>query len=91
MPRGEGFRFTEKIRGGAIPKQYIPAVEQGVRDAMVKGPLGFPVVDVAVTLTDGSYPQRRFERTRLPHRRADRDAARRWRRPRRTCSNRCSR
>ena len=55
LPRGEGFRFTEKIHGGAIPRQYIPAVEQGVRDALAKGPLGFAVVDVAVTLTDGSY------------------------------------
>jgi elongation factor G len=55
LPRGEGFRFDEKIHGGAIPKQWIPAVEQGVRDAMQKGPLGFPVVDVAVTLVDGSY------------------------------------
>lgn len=55
LPRGEGFRFTETIHGGAIPRQYIPAVEQGVRDALAKGPLGFPVVDVAVTLTDGSY------------------------------------
>ena len=55
LPRGEGFRFEEKIHGGAIPKQYIPAVEDGVREAMVKGPLGFPVVDVAVTLIDGSY------------------------------------
>jgi elongation factor G len=55
LPRGEGFRFEEKIHGGAIPRQYIPAVEQGVRDACAKGPLGFPVVDVAVTLTDGSY------------------------------------
>ncbi len=55
LPRGEGFRFTEKIHGGSIPKQWIPAVEQGVKDAMAKGPLGFPVVDVAVTLTDGSY------------------------------------
>ena len=53
--RGEGFKFTEKIHGGAIPKQWIPAVEQGVRDAMAKGPLGFPVVDCAVTLVDGSY------------------------------------
>jgi len=53
--RGEGFRFDEKIHGGAIPKQWIPAVEQGVRDAMSKGPLGFPVVDCAVTLIDGSY------------------------------------
>ena len=55
LERGEGFRFEEKITGGAIPKQYIPAVEQGVRDAMEKGPLGFVVVDVAVTLTDGSF------------------------------------
>ena len=55
LDRGEGFRFEEKIHGGAIPKQWIPAVEQGVRDAMQKGPLSFPVVDVAVTLTDGSY------------------------------------
>ncbi|MDT9597699.1 elongation factor G [Sphingosinicella rhizophila] len=55
LPRGEGFKFNDRITGGAVPKQWIPAVEQGVRDAMVKGPLGFPVVDVAVTLTDGSY------------------------------------
>jgi elongation factor G len=55
LARGEGFRFEEKIHGGAVPRQYIPAVEAGVRDAMAKGPLGFPVVDVAVTLLDGSY------------------------------------
>ena len=55
LPRGEGFRFDDRISGGAIPKQYIPAVEQGVRDAMAKGPMGFPVVDVAVTLSDGSF------------------------------------
>jgi elongation factor G len=55
LERGEGFRFDDKITGGAIPKQYIPAVEAGIRDAMEKGPLGFPVVDVAVTLTDGSF------------------------------------
>jgi elongation factor G len=55
LARGEGFRFDDRITGGAIPKQYIPAVEAGVRDAMEKGPLGFPVVDVAVTLTDGSF------------------------------------
>jgi elongation factor G len=55
QPRGQGFCFEEKITGGAVPRQWIPAVEQGVRDAMIKGPLGFPVVDVAVTLTDGSY------------------------------------
>lgn len=55
LQRDEGFRFEERITGGAIPKQWIPAVETGVRDAMEKGPLGFPVVDVAVTLTDGSF------------------------------------
>jgi len=53
--RGAGIAFAEQIHGGAIPRQYVPAVEQGVRDACLKGPLGFPVVDVAVTLTDGSY------------------------------------
>ncbi|HXH52963.1 MAG TPA: elongation factor G [Sphingomicrobium sp.] len=55
LPRGSGFQFEEKIHGGSIPRQYIPAVEDGVREAMAKGPLGFPVVDVAVTLVDGSY------------------------------------
>jgi elongation factor G len=55
LSRGEGFKFEEKIHGGAIPKQWIPAVEQGVRDAMATGPLSFPVVDVAVSLIDGSY------------------------------------
>ncbi|MFD1612099.1 elongation factor G [Sphingomonas tabacisoli] len=55
LPRGSGFVFEDKITGGAIPRQYIPAVEAGIKDAMEKGPLGFPVVDVAVTLTDGSF------------------------------------
>ena len=55
LGRGEGFVFEEKIHGGAVPKQWIPAVEEGVREAMVKGPLGFHVVDCAVTLVDGSY------------------------------------
>ena len=55
LGRGEGFHFEEKIHGGSIPKQWIPAVEDGVREAMHKGPLGFPVVDLAVTLIDGSY------------------------------------
>lgn len=57
LRRGEGFRFDDRITGGVVPKQWIPAVEAGVRDAMEKGPLGFPVVDVAVTLTDGSWHQ----------------------------------
>ncbi len=55
LPRGSGFKFEEKIHGGSIPKQWIPAVEEGVREALEKGPLGFQVVDVAVTLVDGSY------------------------------------
>jgi elongation factor G len=55
LPRGSGFQFAERITGGAIPRQWIPAVEQGIREAMQKGPLGFPVVDVAVALIDGSY------------------------------------
>ena len=55
LERGEGFRFEDRITGGAIPRQWIPAVEQGVRDAMAKGPLGAQVVDVAVALVDGSF------------------------------------
>ncbi len=53
--RGDGFTFASRITGGVVPKQWIPAVEQGVRDAMAKGPLGFPVTDVAVALTDGAF------------------------------------
>ncbi len=55
LPRGEGFRFTDKIVGGSVPKQYIPAVEHGAKEYLQRGPLGFPVVDVGVTLYDGQY------------------------------------
>jgi elongation factor G len=55
LPRGTGFEFAERITGGAVPRQYIPAVEAGVREYLHRGPLGFPVVDVAVTLTDGQF------------------------------------
>ncbi len=55
LARGEGFKFNEKIHGGVVPKQYIPSVEIGVQDYLNRGPLGFPVVDVGVTLLDGSY------------------------------------
>ena len=55
LPRGSGFQFTDTITGGVVPKQYIPAVEQGVREWMGHGPLGFPVVDFGVNLSDGSY------------------------------------
>lgn len=55
LPSGSGFEFTDTITGGVVPKQYIPSVETGVRDYLKSGPLGFPVVDVAVNLADGSY------------------------------------
>ena len=55
LPRGSGFSFDNTVVGGSVPRQYIPAVEAGVMEYLVKGPLGFPVVDVSVTLTDGSY------------------------------------
>ncbi len=55
LPRGSGFVFNEVITGGAIPRQYIPSVEYGVKDYMAHGPLGFPVVDIEVTLKDGSF------------------------------------
>ena len=55
LPRGSGFSFEEKITGGVVPRNYIPAVEEGVVDALVHGPLGFAVVDLSVALIDGSY------------------------------------
>lgn len=55
VTRGEGYNFSDTIVGGVVPKQYIPGVEMGVREYLTHGPLGFPVVDVAVTLTNGSY------------------------------------
>ncbi len=56
LPRGEGYRFVDKIVGGAIPRNFIPAVEKGVQEAMREGLLaGYPVVDVEVTIDDGSY------------------------------------
>ena len=56
LPRGSGFEFVNAIVGGVIPKEYIPAVQKGIEEAMQSGPLiGFPVVDIKVTLYDGSY------------------------------------
>jgi elongation factor G len=55
LPRGSGFEFTETITGGVVPRQYFSSVEAGVREALKAGPLGFPVVDIAVNLADGSY------------------------------------
>lgn len=54
--RGEGFTFVDKVKGGSIPKQYIPAVEKGVIETMNQGGAhGFPVVDIEVTVDDGKY------------------------------------
>ena len=53
--RGEGFLFIDRIVGGAIPRNYIPAVAEAAEDAARRGPLGHPVVDIAVTLVDGSF------------------------------------
>lgn len=56
LPRGSGIQFENKLVGGAIPKEYVPAVEQGVREALDTGVLaGYPVIDVKVTLVDGQY------------------------------------
>jgi len=56
LPRGKGFEFSDEIKGGAIPRQYIPSVEKGVRAALDKGFLaGYPLVDIRVALYDGSY------------------------------------
>ena len=56
LERGKGFEFVNAIKGGAIPNEYIPAVEKGIKEAMQAGVVaGYPVVDVKVTLYDGSY------------------------------------
>jgi len=56
LPRGGGFEFVDDIFGGAVPRNYIPSVEKGVRDCMKKGILaGYPIVDLKVTLYDGTY------------------------------------
>ena len=56
LGRGEGFIFENKIKGGAIPSEFIPSIEKGVRAALDKGVLlGFPMVDMKATLIDGSY------------------------------------
>jgi elongation factor G len=56
LERGGGIQFANEIGGGVIPREYIPAVERGVREALDNGPLGgYPLVDLKVTLVDGSY------------------------------------
>ena len=55
LPRSSGFKFVDKIVGGVVPRNYIPAVEEGIVDALKAGPLGFQVVDLEVSLIEGSY------------------------------------
>src|SRR5262244_249238 len=55
LPRGSGFTFKDSVVGGAIPRNYIPAVEEGVVEALKHGPLGFPVVDLTVNLITGQF------------------------------------
>ncbi len=55
LPRGSGFLFEDQIKGGVVPRQWIPSVEKGAAEYLKHGPLGFPVVDVAVALVDGSF------------------------------------
>jgi len=56
LPAGSGFVFENKVVGGTIPKEYIPACEKGIREGLIAGVLaGYPVVDVKVSLTEGSY------------------------------------
>jgi len=55
LPRGDGFVFAETVKGGAVPRNYMSAVEAGVCDALAEGPNGWPVVDIKVTLKDGKH------------------------------------
>ena len=69
---GGGYEFVNKITGGRIPTEYIPAVDQGVQEAMASGVLaGYPVVDIRVTLQDGSCARRRLVRDGVQDRRLD--------------------
>jgi elongation factor G len=54
-PRGEGFEFIDKIVGGSVPRNFIPAVAEAAEESAKKGPFGFPVVDISVTLVDGGF------------------------------------
>ena len=70
--RGSGFIFAEVVKGGAVPRNYIPAVETGARDAMERGPLGFPVLDVTRDPHRRAAPPGRQLGDGLPHRRPPR-------------------
>ena len=56
LPEGKGYEFVNEIVGGTVPREYIPAVDKGVKEALLSGVIaGFPIVDVRVAITDGSY------------------------------------
>ena len=55
LESGAGIQIENELIGGAIPKEYVPAVQSGIRDSFLAGPLGYPVVDVRVTIFDGSF------------------------------------
>jgi elongation factor G len=55
LERGDGMRFVDAVKGGVVPRAYIPAVEEGAKDALMAGPMGFGVTDVTITLTDGKH------------------------------------
>ena len=70
LPRGSGFTFKDSVVGGAIPRNYIPAVEEGVVEALARGPLGFPVIDLDGQSDHRPIPCGRQLGSGVPHRRA---------------------
>jgi len=70
--RARAYEFVDAVKGGVVPREYIPAVDKGIQDTLKAGILaGYPVVDVKVTLTFGSYHDVELERKRVPHGRLD--------------------
>ena len=88
LGRGEGFAFHDEVVGGAIPRQYIPAVEKGVMETFAGGGLfGYPIVDVSVTVDDGKAHS--VDSNEVSFKMAAAQAIRPpWRRPGRSCSSR---
>ncbi len=88
-PEGDEFIFENRVVGGTVPREYISAVEKGIKDALTSGVLaGYPVVGVKATLLDGSFARCRFERDRVPDGGFHGGQAKRCARRGRSCSNR---